>query len=221
MAKLSKTLRLFAAVMLPVQVQSSFVDNCTTFNTALWTKANWPLGLGSVLPDNVNPSGGGVLNFEIPAGTRNGGEIVSKAKYSYGQISAQFKVPNLPGIISSIFLYQGTSTSDEIDIEVYLNKGKWEVAFTIYRLGVKEWSHGYFPTWDPSAGYHDYMIDYQEAAISFYVNGVLESQFHTPSQQPIHPMNIQLNAWFPAWLNGPPASSTQFLQVNQISYTQS
>lgn len=221
MAKLLKALTIIAAVILPAQAQSSFVDNCTTFNSGLWTKANWAAGLGSVSSGNVNPSGGGVLNFEIPAGTRDGGEVVSKAQYSYGQAAAQFKVPNLPGVISSIFMYQGTSTSDEIDIEVYLNQGKWEIAFTIYRLGVKEWSHGYFPTWDPSTGYNDYMIDYQEAAISFYVNGALEAQFHTPSQQPIHPMNIQLNAWFPAWLNGNPAPSTQLLQVNEISYTQS
>ncbi|EHK20960.1 glycoside hydrolase family 16 protein [Trichoderma virens Gv29-8] len=221
MAKLLKAFSLLAAVMLPARAEASFVDNCTTFNSNLWTKANWAAGLGSVQSGNVNPSGGGVMNFEIPAGTRNGGEIVSKAKYSFGQVEAQFKVPNLPGIISSIFMYQGTSTSDEIDIEVYLNQGKWEIAFTVYRLGVKEWSHGIFPTWDPSAGYNDYMIDYQEAAISFYVNGVLESQFHTPSQQPIHPMNIQLNAWYPAWLNGPPAASTEFFQVNQISYTES
>ncbi|KAK1240283.1 hypothetical protein MKX08_007725 [Trichoderma sp. CBMAI-0020] len=188
-------------VLLPfTQAQSSFIDDCTTFNSNLYTKANWTAGLGSVLPSNVNPSGGGVLNIEIPAGTRYGGEIVSKAQYSYGQ---------------------GTSTSDEIDVEVYLSQGKWEIAFTIYRLGVKEWSHGYFPTWDPSAGYNDYMIDYQEAALSFYVNGALEAQFHTPSQQPTHAMNIQLNTWFPAWLNGAAASSIQFMQVNQISYTQS
>ncbi|RFU77409.1 glycoside hydrolase family 16 [Trichoderma arundinaceum] len=220
MTRVLNLFALIAAAVLPVQAQSSFIDSCTTFNSNLWNKANWALGLGSVSSGNVNPSGGGVLNFEIPAGTRNGGEIVSKAKYSYGQVEAQFKVPNLPGVISSIFMYQGTSTSDEIDVEVYLNQGKWEIAFTVYRLGVKEWSKGYFPTWDPSAGYNDYMIDYQEAAISFYVNGALEAQFHTPSQQPVHPMNIQVNAWFPEWLNGKAASSTQYMQVNQISYTQ-
>ncbi|KAM0260084.1 hypothetical protein ACHAQJ_003009 [Trichoderma viride] len=221
MTKLSILLAVLSAVTSLAQAQDIFVDSCTTFNSNLWNKASWAAGLGSMSPDNVNPSGGGVLNFEIPAGTRNGGEIVSKAQYPYGQVEAQFKVPNLSGIISSIFMYQGTSTSDEIDIEVYLNQGKWEIAFTVYRLGVKEWSHGYFPAWDPSAGYNDYMIDYQEAAISFYVNGNLEAQFHTPSQQPTHSMNIQLNTWFPAWLNGNAASSTQFMQVNQISYTQS
>lgn len=221
MAKFLKALTLVAAVMLPAQTGASFVDNCTTFNSNLWSKADWAQGLGSVQSANVNPSGGGVLNFEIPAGTHNGGEIRSKAQYSFGQVAANFKVPNLPGIISSIFMYQGTSTSDEIDIEVYLNNGKWEIAFTIYRLGVKEWVHSYFPTWDPSIGYNDYMIDYQESAISFYINGALEAQFHTPSQQPIHPMNIQLNAWYPEWLNGPLAASTEFFQVNQISYTQS
>ncbi|PNP49996.1 hypothetical protein THARTR1_09327 [Trichoderma harzianum] len=221
MAKLLKTLTLVAAVMLPAQTGASFVDNCTTFDSNLWTKANWAAGQGFVQSANVNPSGGGVLNFEIPVGTHNGGEIVSKAPYSFGQVAAQFKVPNLPGIISSIFMYQGTSTSDEIDIEVYLNKGKWEIAFTVYRLGVNEWSHGYIPTWDPSAGYNDCMIDYQESAISFYVNGALEAQFHTPSKQPVNPMKIQLNAWFPEWLEGPVAASTQFFQVNQISYTQS
>ncbi|KAL7905831.1 glycoside hydrolase family 16 protein [Trichoderma velutinum] len=209
-------------MMLPAQAGASFVDNCTTFDLNLWKKADWDLGQGHMQSSNVNPSGGGVLNFEIPAGTWNGGEILSKAQYSFGQVAAQFKVPNLPGIISSIFMYQGTSTSDEIDIEVYINtKGKWEIAFTVYRLGVKEWSSPYFPNWDPSAGYNDYMIDYQESAISFYVNGGLEAQFHTPSKQPIHPMNIQLNAWYPQWLNGPAAASTQFFQVNQISYTQS
>ncbi|PTB61882.1 glycoside hydrolase family 16 protein [Trichoderma citrinoviride] len=199
----------------------NFVDDCTTFNSDLWKKANWRMGLGSVLAANVNPSGGGVLNFEIPVGTHDGGEIVSKAQYPFGQVAAQFKVPDLPGIISSIFMYQGTSTSDEIDIEVYLNKGRWEVAFTVYRLGVKSWSKGYFPTWDPSSGYFDYMIDYQEDAISFYANGEMVAKYATPEKQPIHPMNIQLNAWFPAWLQGKPASATRYLQVNQISYTQS
>ncbi|QYS99397.1 GH16 protein [Trichoderma simmonsii] len=221
MAKFLKALTLVAAVMLPAQTGASFVDNCTTFDANLWSKADWAQGQGFVQSANVNPSGGGVLNFEIPVGTHNGGEIRSKAQYSFGQVAANFKVPNLPGIISSIFMYQGTSTSDEIDIEVYLNKGKWEIAFTIYRLGVKEWSHPYFPTWDPSTGYNDYMIDYQEDAISFYINGALEAQFHTPAQQPIHPMNIQLNAWYPKWLDGPLAASTEFFQVNQISYTQS
>ncbi|KAL6792556.1 glycoside hydrolase family 16 protein [Trichoderma sp. SZMC 28013] len=221
MAKFLKALTLVVAVVLPAQAGANFVDNCTTFNSNLWKKADWIAGQGQMQSTNVNPSGGGVLNFEIPVGTHNGGEIVSTAKYSFGQVAAQFKVPNLPGVISSIFMYQGTSTSDEIDIEVYLNKGKWEIAFTVYRLGVNEWSHGYFPTWDPSAGYNDYMIDYQESAISFYVNGALEAQFHTPSKQPFNPMNIQLNTWYPAWLNGPVAASTEFFQVNQISYTQS
>ena len=198
----------------------NFVDDCTTFNSGLWKTANWRMGLGSVLAANVSPSGGGVLNFEIPMGTHDGGEIVSKAQYPFGQVAAQFKVPNLPGVISSIFMYQGTSTSDEIDIEVYLNRGRWEVAFTVYRLGVKSWSKGYFPPWNPSSEYFDYVIDYQEDAISFYANNEMVAQYASPSKQPVHPMNIQLNAWFPEWLEGKSASATRYLQVNQISFTQ-
>jgi beta-glucanase (GH16 family) len=205
---------------MPFFAHADFLDNCTTFNSNIWNKANWAMGRGSVLPADINPSGGGVLNFEIPANTYDGGEIYSKAQYGYGQTEAEFKCPKARGVISSVYMYQGTSTSDEIDIEVYINSGgEWEIAFTVYKQGVKTWSHVYYPTWDPSAGYNDYEIDYESNVVTFYVNGSEEAQCNTASELPTNPMNIQLIDWWPAWLTATQATSNEYMQINWISYT--
>jgi beta-glucanase (GH16 family) len=200
--------------------QGSFVDNCTTFDSSLWNLADWAMGRGSVLPADVSPSGGGIYNFTLPADTYNGGEIYSKAQYFHGQVETQMKCADVPGVISSIYMYQGqASNNDEIDIEVYLNSGSWEIAFTVYRAGVKTWTHSYFPSWDPSASYNDYEIDYESGAITFYVNGGEEAQCNTVSELPTNPMNIQMIDWWPTWLSGADVDSNEFMQVNWISFT--
>ncbi len=219
MKKLIKTVFGLLTLTAPFGARANFLDNCTTFNTSLWNLANWGMGRGSVLPADVSPSGGGVLNFEIPASTYNGGEIYSKAQYGYGQVEAEMKCANVQGVISSVYMYQGTSASDEIDIEVYLNNGTWEIAFTVYRQGVKTWTHVYYPSWDPSAGYNDYEIDYESNAVTFYVNGGEEAQCNTADELPTNPMNIQLIAWWPDWLSATQSSSNKYMQVNWISYT--
>lgn len=208
------------AFVLPLGVRANFTDNCTTFDTSLWNVASWAMGRGSMQSTNIAPSGGGVLNFKVPANTYDGGEIYSKTPYAYGQASASFKCANVQGVISSIYLYQGAgSSSDEIDIEIYKNSGgTWEIAFTIYKAGVINYQTHYYPSFDPSAGYNTYLIDWTSSAVKLSVNGMVQGQFTTSGQLPTHNMNIQLIAWWPTWLTAVKSSSDKFMQVNWISY---
>lgn len=209
------------AALLPLGLRADFADNCTTFNSTLWSKATWAMGRGNMAAANVNPSGGGVYNFELPANSYDGGEIYSNSAYSFGQSEAEIKCANVQGVINSIYLYQGVgSASDEIDIEVYKNNGgTWEIAFTIYQAGTITYRHTYNPTWDPSAAYNDYLIDYSSTGVSFYINGGLEGSFSTAGSLPTHPMNIQLIGWWPTWLTAVQSSSNKYMQVNWIKYT--
>jgi len=46
----------------------NFVDNCTTFDSSLWKKADWAMGQGSG-KRKISPVACGVLNFKVPANT--------------------------------------------------------------------------------------------------------------------------------------------------------
>jgi beta-glucanase (GH16 family) len=212
-----------AAIALPLglKAQGSFLDDCTTFDSSLWNIANYGMGRGSMLPADFAPSGGGVYNFELPANTYNGAEIYSKAQYGYGKASTSMKCCGLQGVLNSIYMYQGVgSSSDEIDIETYKNDGgTWEIAFTVYKAGVKEWVKVYYPSWDPSAGYNTYTIDYESTGVTLYVNGAVEGQFTTGGKLPTHAMNIQLIAWWPTWLTADKSGSNEYMQTNWISFT--
>jgi len=215
---LIKILGLLAmAIPLTMQAQSSFLDNCTTFDSSLWNIDDWALGKGSVLTADFAPSGGGVYNFELPANTWNGAELTSKASYSYGTLEAQIKCPNVSGNDNALFFYN--SAVDAVDLEIIKDGPTWEVACSVWIGGTMTWQHIYYPTFDPTSGYYDYAIDYTANSVGFYINGNLECECTTASDIPTATMPIEMNSWWPTWLSTSQPTGNNYMQVNWISFT--
>ena len=69
---------------------------------------------------------------------------------------------------------------------------------------------------DPSAGYHDYRIEWTSSRVGFYVDGTRMTEFTTGVPQDA--MYILSNVWWPTWLAGPVLSSPASLGIDRIVY---
>jgi beta-glucanase (GH16 family) len=202
----------------------SFCDNCNTFNSSLWSKADWSLGKGWFRTANVSASGG-YYKLKLSASSWNDAEIYTPTRYGCGFTSTSFKTPSDSGAISSIFFYQGVSgQNDEIDIEIWKTAGKWSINFTIdsaydpvAHKGRVVYSHSYTPSFDPSASYHTYAIDWAVGGIAFFVDGSNKGTYR--GGRPTHQMQIHMNCWWPTWLKSTKPSSDKYMSIDWISYS--
>lgn len=197
---------------------AAFSDPGNSFNNKLWNKAEWSLGKGYVRAANAGCSGG-YYTLKLKAKTWDGAEIYTPSRYGYGLARASFKCPVAAGSISSLFFYQGvTSKNDEIDIEVYKNGSSWRIDFVVWKGGTKTWADGFNPTFDPSAAYHEYAIDYAVNGIAFFVDGQNKKTCPKATSRPSNSMQIHLNCWWPTWLSSAMPTSDKFMQVDSIAY---
>lgn len=178
-----------------------FLEHFNSFDGTRWSKENHGLGRGQMNPNNIGVSSSN-LSMKCPKGTFDGAEIRSNVRYLYGTYSARIKCPSLPNTLTTIFLYQGVSGgNDEIDIEIY-NDGSRKVDFVTWVGGTKTNIYQCSISFDPSAGYHTYQIDFYPNSVKFYIDGLLKKPFS--SNLPSHPMYLMANTWSPTWLTNPP-----------------
>ncbi len=199
-----------------------FCDGCGTFNTALWSKAEWKLGRGYVRAANVGASGG-YYNLKLKANTWDGAEIYTCNRLSYGILSARFKAAPCPGAYSTLYFYQGVgSTSDEIDIEVYRGAAGWTIDFVVWKGGVRKYVRTYRPSFDPSVGFHEYRIDWTSTGVGFYIDRQLIYGF-SGTARPTNSMRAHLNCWWPVDTALVPIqvrpTSDKYMVIDWISYT--
>ena len=164
-----------------------------------------------------------------------GGEIRSKSLHRYGSYRAKMKAAEGPHVISSFFTFKteaeckdpnGTYPNHEIDIEILMCDGVWEVWFVT-------WTHvnERYPScnkvnthcirgsdlgFDPNAAFHEYGFDWNIDKVIFYIDGNAKwtSTLHIPDK----PSYVMANAWNScSWCN-PDAEAPEKTTVYCIDY---
>jgi endo-1,3-1,4-beta-glycanase ExoK len=196
---------------------TSFRDDFDSFDSSRWIKSDHALQNSYLDPDNVGVANG-YLREKIPAFTINGAEIESVDFYGHGTYKARIRTADAPSSITGFFLYRGPDLYAEIDVELY-NDGTGNVDFVTYANGQRTHYVGKQLTFDPSADFHTYRIDYEPNVVQFYVDGALQKSW--TGGVPDASMKLLVNTWFPDWLPKPePLLTNRFTRVDWISYQQ-
>lgn len=193
-----------------------FRDDFSSFDEARWEAGDHALGRSYLHPRNVGASDG-ALRLKLPSGTTDGAEIVSHTRHGYGSYEARIKVPMAPSSITGFFLYYPPDFASEIDIEVF-NDDSRRVMFTYYSDGKTVTKNARLP-FDPTADFHTYRFDYEPNRLRFYVDGELMTTLR--GNLPRTPMRLYVNAWYPAWLAGQPATGDRYALVDWIRHVPS
>jgi hypothetical protein len=192
-----------------------YFERFGSFNTNLWQKSSHKLGRSYLSPQNVDIDNGHA-RIRIPAGTLASGELASVDYFKYGTYRASMLLPPVAGLVAAFFLFHGPAGSnDEIDIEIY-NCDGWQIEFTTWVQGVRTNTVKKPLEFDPSAGYHEYRIDFYPQGLSFLIDGQ-PWQTYT-SGLPTETMNLFVNTWFPDWLPGVPPSTDKYTYVDWVQY---
>ena len=154
---------------------------------------------GYLDPNNVALDNGALV-IDTPAGTFDGGEILSTSQYGYGTYTASMRCATPRGTVCAFFLYQGVrgKQNDEVDIE--LLGGSSTIYFTTWVRGRRTNHVELTLPFDPGSTYHTYSIEYRASAVTFRVDGQILKAF--TRKLPTQPMLIMSNAWWPTWLSG-------------------
>jgi licheninase len=190
-----------------------FRDEFTTFDVHRWYKSSRPFGWGAVDPANVSVTGG-TLALELPGGTLNGGEVRTLSLTRYGSYRTRMKVANAPSSLTAFFLYKKPDFAQELDIEIF-NDPSGRVVFSTYSNGSQttvERQLGF----DPTAGFHEYAIEYDPGSVRFLVDGVELQRFTSGVTR--SSMYLHVNAWFPSWLAGTVPGSDRTTSVDWVEY---
>lgn len=179
-----------------------------------WQTSDKPLGRTLFQSQNVSLSSGR-LTLNIPENTLNGAEIWTRERLSYGIYSARLKLPNAPGSITGFFLYEPPDYAHEIDIELY-NQPNSQLMLTTYANGSRQNAVQRPLAFDPTADFHEYLIDYQPNGLSFYVDGQWQQTWVSGYSH--EPMRLMLNLWYPQWLEGVAPLKTEKLYLEWIRY---
>ena len=199
----------------PPPPPAPIVDELEPWDTTRWGAESHYLGKGWLDAGNVSQGPIGLL-LTLPAGAYDGAEIISAQRHLYRAIEARMKTPTAPGSISALFFYEGVrKRNDEIDIEVF-NDGSRTVMFTTW-VQWKQTNHVRMTLpFDPSAGFHDYRIEWESDRVGFRVDGALMAEF--TSGVPRDDMYIMSNAWWPTWMSGPTLAVPASLEIDRIVY---
>jgi len=190
-------------------------DDFTAWNPDRWTEGDHPLGKGSFRPENVSVADD-LLKLRLPADTYDGGEIRSAERLRWGTYEARIRVADAPGSIATFFLYEYTRTNnDEVDIEIF-GDGSRRVMFTTWVRGRQTNHVVVVLPFDPSAGFHDYRIEWSPGAVRFAVDGVTRAEF--TDGIPSSAMYVMANAWWPVWLDGPTPSEDRTSDYDWIRH---
>lgn len=177
-----------------------------------WQISDKQLGKSRLKPDNVGTFEGR-LALRLPAGTTEGAEIWHQPLLSYGTYAIRMKLPNAPGSITGFFLYATPDYYNEIDIELY-NQTESKVMLTTYADGDRQNSFEQSLSFDPTKAYHEYLIDYRETGLSFYVDGKWLKTWNSGYSH--NPMYLMVNTWYPKWLEAENTQKAENLLIEWI-----
>jgi beta-glucanase (GH16 family) len=210
---------------------AGYLDPFTCFDSTWWLKGAHSLGRGYLDPNNVQVTEG-QLRLIQPRRSYDGGEIWASSKTGFGRYEASMRASPAPGTISSLFLYgekpAGAYSAtafyvfDEIDIELLQRDGQWYAVFATWLEGDSNgdplWQHWEPLTYDPSAEFHTYAIEYARGSVTFSIDG---QEIVTPPSDvvPTSDMYLMANAWWPTWLEGKRSRKTVYATYDWIAFT--
>ncbi len=177
-----------------------------------WKATTRDLGRGELAPENTSIEDGH-LRLTLPAKTLDGSEIESKDLHGPGFYAARIKVPDAPSSITGFFLYEPPDLESEIDIEIF-NDYSGKILFTTYAGGKQTHTETMELPFDSTEDFHDYAFFYDEAFITFYVDGEPMQKYE--GGLPDRRMKLYVNSWFPAWLDGEKLLSDRYAYVDWI-----
>lgn len=193
-----------------------FADEFDTFDAGRWSKGDHRLGRSYLDPNNASVAEGN-LRVKLPARTLNGGEIRSKSLYGYGSHSVRMKLPHAPSSITGFFLYYPPDYASEIDIEVYNDSSRRLVIHGTYANGGQTNTETVELPFDPTNGFHEYSFYYAPGSVTFYADDTLMRTW--TEGVPTASMNLYLNSWYPAWLEGRKPNKDRYVLVDRIEHT--
>jgi beta-glucanase (GH16 family) len=148
-----------------------FRDDFATLDAQRWVTITRPSGKGAVDAANVAVANG-MLGVKLPAGRLDGGELRTTSLYRFGSFRARMKVADAPSSLTALFLYKAPDYQSELDIEIF-NDTTRRVMFTTYSGGAQTNTLTKPLPFDPTAGFHDYAIEYDTSSVRFLVDGAL------------------------------------------------
>lgn len=189
-------------------------DSFESWNGEFWTKDEGFLGRSRLNTENISLGSDGLL-IKMPAKKLEGGEILTTENQNFGSYEIRMKLADAPSSITGFFLYRAPDFSHEIDIEVF-NEPDSKLWLTTYDKGKIRNEYKEPLGFDPTAGYHDYRIDYYPDSVSFYIDGEHIQTWKDGFSK--KPMRLMLNSWYPSWLEGKSPKSDQYTFVKWIKY---
>lgn len=189
-------------------------DNFDDLDENVWLVSDSSLGRSALKSENISVSNG-ELRIVMPENSLDGGEIYTKELTGYGAFETRMKIPDAPSSITGFFLYKVPDYFYEIDIEVY-NQPDGTLLLTTYSDGEKNNTYVGNLGFDPTKGFHDYRIEYDENQVSFYIDSVFIKSWSDGF--PKEGMYLMINSWYPKWLDGVRPKETQTLRVDWVRY---
>lgn len=198
-------------------------DVTTLLNSFGISISNYGISSGPVprvfVPSNV-ALGNGALNLKVSAysgsGSIQSAEISTNDHFESASVRTVLQSSKTPGIVEGNFFY--LNDNQEIDWETLTStiststacvpSGIWATNQAVVS-GTPN-THQNIPfTFDPTANFHEYRIDWSANATAFYIDGQQKARFTTnvPSQAGPWVWNTWSNG-DPCWSNGPPRADS-------------
>jgi endo-1,3-1,4-beta-glycanase ExoK len=188
----------------------ALLDNMNDYNTALWHKADgWWNGLpfwNGWRADHVEFSSG-IMSLRLddqpcPSGCSGqpyaSGEYRTNNFYRFGRVEGRFKAAKGDGVVSSLFIYTGSSDGnphDEIDIEI-LGKDTTKMQVNYFTNGVGGHETLIDLGFDASFDFHTYAFEWSPTTIKWYVDGnLVHTEDGSSGPLPTTPGRIMMNLW--------------------------
>jgi beta-glucanase (GH16 family) len=191
-----------------------FRDDFQTLDTRRWVEITRPFGHGAVDAANVDTAGG-VLRIRLPGGRLDGGELRTTSLFKYGSYRVRMKVANAPSSLTAFFLYRQPDYAQEIDIEIF-NDSTGRIMFTTYSGGAMTNTVTKLLPFDPTAAFHDYVIEYDRGSVRFLADGVQMQAWSKGVTR--NTMYLFVNAWFPSWLAGESPATDRYTEVDWVEH---
>ncbi|PPQ82895.1 hypothetical protein CVT25_009682 [Psilocybe cyanescens] len=192
--------------------------------------------LGTPVPHDFVASnvafGNGYLGLKVNAytsGSVHSAEIVTNDVFKYASVRTVLKSTAVQGIVEGNFFYLDVASgSQEIDFEILTTTlfnsnnplvppGIW--ATNHNNTGSEANTFDTIPfTFDPTADYHEYRIDWFGTTTNYYIDGTRVAQHTDPSTTPTVEGHWIWNAWSsgdPNWSMGPPTADGTY-QIRSI-----
>jgi beta-glucanase (GH16 family) len=179
-----------------------------------FTTPDHQLGRSHIDPANVEQRNN-TFRLNLPAKTVDGAEIRSALQYRSGVVRSRIRVANAPSSLTGFFLYAAPDYASEIDIEI-MNDRTGTVLFSTYAGGSQTNTETRRLGFDPTAAAHSYEIAWGAGQVRFTVDGVTLRTW--TSGVPTAPMNLYVNSWFPAWLDGLAPAGTRATVIDRLEY---